>query len=122
MLFPILAKEPLPPQFRSTDEQLFIFSQFLSAQPDRNAVARIGLDPPVQVTTPTVVPSRITKEGAQAWTVLRLQELPFTMPIAEATRRLDERRKLFEEKYLGSLSTDEPIRTVHRLKETKLCQ
>jgi TraM recognition site of TraD and TraG len=122
MLMPILGKEALPPVFRSVDEQMFIFSQFLTAEPDRHAVVRIGIDPPVQITSPTIEPARITAKGAQAWATMKLKKLEFALTFTEATQRIDARQKMFEEKYLGSLSTDEPTRTVHRLKETKLCQ
>ncbi len=116
MLAPVLGKEALPPMFRSVDEQLFIFTQFLSAQPDRHAVVRIGIDPPVQITTPTL-PSVISPKGVQAFATMKLKRLPFALTFEDAVRRLNERRKLFEEKFLGSASTGEPTRTVRRIKE-----
>ncbi len=117
MLMPVLGKEALPPMFRSVDEQLFIYSQVLSAQPDRHAVVRIGTAPPVQITTPTIAPARISAKGARAWATLKLKRLPFALRFEDATRQLESRRKLFEEKYLGSSSTGEPTRTVRRIKE-----
>lgn len=117
MLIPQLGKEALPPQYRSVDEQLFIYSQQLAAQPDRVATVRIGINPPVQITTPTIAPAAITPKGARAWATLKLKQLPFALTCDEATRRLGERRKQFERKYLGGGDTGEPTRFVRRIKE-----
>lgn len=117
MLMPILGKEALPPQFRSVEEQLFIFSQFLSSQPDRHAVVRIGNGKPIPVIVPMVPPAKISVKGARAWATLRLKRLEFAFPHAEALRRLEARRKEFEAKYLGTHDTGEPVRLVRRIKE-----
>lgn len=117
MLVPLMGQEALPPQFRSVEEQLFIFSQFLSAQPDRHAVVRIGTDPPVAITTPTVPAARISPKGARAFATMMLKRLPFALKFEDAVRRLDERQKLFTEKFLGSASTGEPNRATRRIKE-----
>ena len=117
MLVPILEKEASTPVYRSVDEQMFIFSQFLTSEPDRHAVVRIGIDPPVQITTPTIAPARISAKGAEAWATWKLKQLSFALPFAEATRRLEERQKLFSEKYLGSSSTDEPTQIVRRIRK-----
>ncbi len=117
MLVPMVGKEALPPQFRSPEEQLFRYSQFLSAQPDRHAVVRIGIDPPVPITTPTVAPAKISAKGARAWTNVRRKKLPFALPVVEADRRLAARRKQFETTYLGPAGTGEPTNIVRRIKE-----
>lgn len=117
MLIPMVGKEALPPQFRSPDEQLFRYSQFLSAQPDRHAVVRIGIDPPVSITTPTVASAKISAKGARAWANVRRKKIPFALRVDEADRRLAVRRKQFETKYLGPMSTGEPTSIVRRIKE-----
>ena len=115
MLLPVMGKEELPPQFRNTDEQLFMFSQLIASLPDRHAVVKIGTGPPQQIVTPTVKPARISPKGVQAFANLRLKRLEFAMPAVEAFRRLNERRKEFEEKYLGTGGIGEPVHFVRRI-------
>ena len=117
MLVPILDKEALPPAFRSTDEQLFIYSQQLSSQPDRHAVVRIGIDPPVGIFTPVIEAAQISAKGVNAWATLKLKRLPFVLTFEDATRRLLERQRHLEQKYLGTNSTGEPTTTARRIKE-----
>jgi hypothetical protein len=117
MLIPQLGKEALPPQYRSVDEQLFVFSQSLSLQPDRHAVVRTGTTPPQQIITPTVAPAQISAKGARAWANLKLKKLEFALTFDEATRRLADRRRAFEAKFLGPGNTDEPKAIVRRIKE-----
>lgn len=117
MLFPVMGQENLPPIYRSVEEQLFIHSQRLSALPDRHAIVKIGTTPPQEMVTLTVAPAAITAAGAQAWIFRKLKALPFALSFEEAKRRLDERRNAFEQKYLGTGSTDEPETFVRRITE-----
>ena len=117
MLFPVMGQENLPPMYRSVEEQLFIHSQRVSALPDRHAIVKIGTTPPQEMVTLTVAPAAITAAGAQAWIFRKLKALPFALSFEEATRRLEERRKAFEQKYLGPGGTDEPESFVRRITE-----
>jgi hypothetical protein len=64
-----------------------------------------------------VAPAQISAKGARAWANLKLKKLEFALTFDEATRRLADRRRAFEAKFLGPGNTDEPKAIVRRIKE-----
>jgi hypothetical protein len=120
MLVPVYGTEAEAPQFRSVNEQLFIFGQHIASQPDRNAIVRIGIGRPIRMQTVPLSEPAITAKGAAAWTRLRLKKVPYALPAAEADRRLIERRRKLETTYFNRSAITDPTSARRRVvKEAK---
>lgn len=111
MLMPIMGQEALPPLFRSVEEQIFRFTQWLAGQPDRHAIARLAgstLAVPIQI--PFVGDGKITRGYTEALTVGMLAKIPFSLLMPEALRRVAERYATFAERVMGTPPTTEPAK------------
>jgi hypothetical protein len=90
MLIPLMGQEASPPQFRSVEEQVFRFTQRLSAQRDRQCTVRLaGTTTAVPMVTRSLAPPLITRAYTDKRTVAMLGALPYALPMDEALRRLD---------------------------------
>jgi hypothetical protein len=94
MLMPIMGNEAQSPIFRSVDEQLFRFGQYLSAQPDRHCVVRLAGSPQaICMVTAHVAEPMTTPEWTDMWTVEMLQKLDFATPIEDALKSIEARER-----------------------------
>jgi hypothetical protein len=109
VLIPQMGQEVSSIQYRSIDEQIFRATQKLFDQQDRHFAVRFhgGPKAPLFVKTPTVAPATTRKERIEAYRHSLLRNLPFAMPMAEASKRIDGReQKLIAD--LVNVSNDEP--------------
>jgi hypothetical protein len=96
VLMPVMGTELSSRQFRSVEEQLFIFSKILDGLPDRHCVVRLAsMQSPVRLYTRTVRKPLATPRRVAAWTLQCLSRLPFALPMSEALRALAERERSF---------------------------
>jgi hypothetical protein len=106
-----MGEEALPPLFRSVEEQLFRFTQWISGQPDRHAFVRLaGENVPSPVTVPTV-----RKPLTMPWYTKRrtgaiVAKLPFALPMSDALARVMDHESRLAETLLDAAPNAEPVR------------
>jgi hypothetical protein len=115
-LIPILAKEQLPPQYRSIDEQLFLWMRAIDALPQRQGLARlVDRLQPVRLTSPTITQPATRRRWIERWTARAVAKLPFALARADAITRLTVREQEFSRKIAGA-GTDEPLTSRRRIR------
>lgn len=109
-LVPVLGKEVSSVQFRSIDEQLFKAMQTLFSQKDRHFAVRYHGGPasPLFVKTPTVSPVIVEPNVVEKFRHRLLKNLPFALPMVEATARLDTRKTKILTELIDVQAIDEP--------------
>jgi hypothetical protein len=94
MLIPRLGQEALPPQFRSIEEQLFRFTQFLSFQPKRHFWAKVvGIAQPLPLAIPIMSTPLTTRKWTERWVSASCARTGFIVSSAVAAERLAERER-----------------------------
>jgi hypothetical protein len=115
-LIPTLAKERLPPQYRSIDEQLFLWMQAIDALPQRHCFVRlVDRLQPIRLTSPTITQPATRRCWIEKWTVRAIAKLPFALPRSDAVTRLTVREQEFCRRMVGG-GTDEPLTSRRRIR------
>jgi hypothetical protein len=94
MLFAVMGQEPLPPIYRTVEEQIFRATQLLAGLPDRHCVVKlVGQKRAVQMVTTKMTPYPTTLEWTATWLDSTLKSLSFAIPMADALRRITARHE-----------------------------
>lgn len=102
MLLPVMDKELSSRQFVPIEEQLFRITQFLDGLPDRHCLVRLAsMRTPAPLYTRTVEPALTTVDWATSWTARVTGNLPYTLTLPEALRRMAEREGTFRQRLLA---------------------
>jgi hypothetical protein len=95
MYEPQMGLEPQPPIYRTVEEQIFRATQFLSALPDRQCVARIVGEPRSSLMTTQTIPKPLTTpEWTEEYVQGLLGPLDFALPLTDAISRIKARGEL----------------------------
>jgi hypothetical protein len=109
MLWPVMGQEPLPPIYRSIEEQIFRATQLLAGLPDRHCVVRlVGEKRAVHMVTTTMRAPPTTPEWTAAWLDATLKNLGFAVPMSDALRRIKERHEQLAASTVRIAVADEP--------------
>ncbi|MFA6287456.1 MAG: type IV secretion system DNA-binding domain-containing protein [Opitutaceae bacterium] len=115
-IVPVLGKELSHVQFRSLEEQLFRSMAVLFDQKQRQGVARlVGMSAPVSIRTPDVAKMPGSADRTKRYIAGRYAKLPFALPIAEATKQLENRAATLGDTLIEE-SGNEPTTTKRKIR------
>lgn len=116
VIWPVLRWDVTSRTYRSVDEQVFIWTQYIAGQPDRHCLARLaGMRLPVPLITETVKRVRMPDSWIQRWVTRKISKLAFALPSDENRRRAEDQNLALAAVTSGPITSLEPVSARRRL-------